>query len=97
MNEEKKQHRADNCTPEDFAKEINILLEKTYELYSIASRVTEKRLREFANAATDNFPHPVWAQLRTAETYMNKLNLDIQDAEQAGRAFMRNSRKIEKP
>jgi len=77
MTEEEKQGRADNCTEEKFNQLVDELLEKAVELYSIASRVFASTLKGFA---TYEDGQHVWAKVRTAETYVDSLNLMIQGA-----------------
>lgn len=49
MTEDEKQNRANSCTPEEFNKLAEELVEKAFELYSIATRVDGAKLAEFVN------------------------------------------------
>lgn len=71
MTEEEKQARADNCSPEDFAKLTDELIEKAMELYSILTRVPSSIASGFVNYEVRG--GHAWSRIEVARQYVNAL------------------------
>jgi hypothetical protein len=49
MTEEEKQKRSDECTAEEFANRLTAACHEVFELYSIATRLSDERTVEFSD------------------------------------------------